>query len=368
MRKKDSQMKTNEAKATQNLPQKHANNAEISASGKLREQSARELISELHHKNFTGRLILSYREKLKKIWFYQGEVFRIQSNLVPELFGQMMIERNWMNENDLQECLTRQRDSKSPRLLGDIVKEFYQVKEDEIDILETHQKMRSLIQALTWEDGAYEYASMHLKAVEPPEVPFEEFEKSLKLLVEATEDKDLGLLFRTIQPWKPKTGAVNLAEFPVWSILAGCRGAGVSGILSIRKQNKLHEIVIKHGVPLTLYEGSFGQPRQTIVVRQASEEHEKFFTGQVFKLFSFLAGTAHLRALGDAVSLHSDAKGKFSTEREQNTMVFGKQHSEIQSQLMSQFSGKDLKIKFSSFYYKISFVVQKLIMSFLGHR
>jgi hypothetical protein len=75
-----------------------------------------------------------------------------------------------------------------------------------------------------------------------------------------------------------------------------------NGIVSVRRQNKLYEVVLKYGIPLTLYEGTFGQPRQTIVVRQASAEHEAFFREQLVRLLSFLTGTVYFRSLAAQIT------------------------------------------------------------------
>jgi hypothetical protein len=65
--------------------------------------------------------------------------------------------------------------------------------------------------------------------------------------------------------------------------------------LTIRKGTKLFEIVIKDGIPMIFYEGTFQRPRQTVVVRQTSEEHEAFFQEQVLKCFTLISGNASFR-------------------------------------------------------------------------
>jgi len=67
-------------------------------------------MNQLHEARFTGALSFSKRDKKKKLWFSRGEVFRAQSNLVPELIGRMMVGRHWLTEADLNTCLNLQRD------------------------------------------------------------------------------------------------------------------------------------------------------------------------------------------------------------------------------------------------------------------
>jgi hypothetical protein len=275
----------------------YAKNADMGPQGNLQEHPSRNIIDSLHHRRFSGRLLLSFRDKKKKLWFHRGEIFRIQSNLAPELFGQMMVEKGWINEVDLQKCLQIQSDLKPPVPLGEIIKETNRVSEAEIEGLEIQQRVKGLLQAFTWDEGEYEFTSMDIHEAQIPQLAYQDVIRSIRVLLESTQTNIAGLS-SIVPKWRPKNGNIQLTEYPVWSILAGCRLTSVSGILSIRKQNKLHEIVIKHGVPLTLYEGTFAQPRQTIVVRNASAAHEKFFIDQLFRLFSFLTGTANFKAYG----------------------------------------------------------------------
>lgn len=275
----------------------------ITPTGRLQDISARHLIDYLHRQSFTGTLQLQYREKRKKIWFFHGEVFRIQSNLVPELIGRMMTDRAWLNEADLRTCLKIQKEllerSGSNKRIGELVSEIHGVDEDEITALIEQQHISSFLQAMTWDQGSYEILQLDLKNAPDPLFKLRDIIYSLQSLFEVSPCR-LGPLFEQIEVWSPDSHSVELSRMPLWSIIAGCRRLGLSGIISVRRQNKLYEIVLKYGIPLTLYEGTFGQPRQTIVVRQASEEHEKFFIEQLFKLFSFLTGTVHFRSLSDS--------------------------------------------------------------------
>ncbi len=272
--------------------------AGIAAAGRLTETPARAILEHLNLTRFSGRLTLEYREKKKKLWFFNGDIFRVQSNLAPELLGQMLVDRNYLNEESLKDCLQKQSELEELTPIGQLAHKFFGINERTIDNLHLMQKVRGIIQALTWDEGTYELSQHEFK--EAPEKPLaiRSFFQSMKILLESTEGV-LGPLFNVIKPWEPQPGSIHLSEFPVYAIIAGCRLVGSNGILSIRRKNRLYEIVFKHGVPLTLYEGTFGQPRQTILVRQASEEHERFFIEQVFKLFSFLTGSAHFRPLNE---------------------------------------------------------------------
>lgn len=276
--------------------------AEGRLKGVLSDWPSRKIFDFLHQDRFTGQLLLTHRDRRKKIIFWRGEIVRIHSNLMPELFGHLMVDRGLLNEADLQNLLSLQREahhvSEPQKRLGELAEEIHGVKNIELNELYKVQKIHALLQAMSWEDGDYEICPMEFKSTEDPLLSYRDVARSIDGLFDLTSTH-LGPLFQHIRPWQPKSSSVDLGETPLWSILAGCRMATVNGILSIRKQNRLFEIVIKFGIPLILYEGTFGQPRQTIVVRQASEEHERFFLDQIFKLFSFLSGTAHFRLLAD---------------------------------------------------------------------
>jgi len=281
--------------------EKNSERAEPTNSGRLQDHSARKLIEQLHRQNFSGSLLLGFKEKRKKLWFSEGEIFRIQSNLVPELFGQMLVERGWMSESDLRSCLKLQKDlfeqKKIAKKLGDFAQELSGVDALELAEVYQFQSVNSLLQSMTWEEGTYEILPMGIQLDQAPTVLYRDLMNSIQSLFEF-QDSAIPPLFQSVKPWQPKSQSVDLAKTPLWLILAGCQRTRAHGILTIRKQNKLFEIVIKNGIPLLLYEGTFRQPRQILIVRKASEEHENFFVGQIFKLFSFLTGSAHFRSLG----------------------------------------------------------------------
>ena len=239
------------------------------------------------------------------MWFHQGEIIRIQSNLSPELFGNMLVERGIISEEELKTCLAEQRRSieqgGSRRRLGELAQDLHPISLEDLNELGEMQKINSILQSLTWNEGHYEVMPFEVKTSQTSLLSLREIVESIEMLFDPRSEK-LGALFDLIRPWHPKTQSIDLSRTPVWSIIAGCLYTGVSGILAIRKQNKLYEIIIKSGQPLLLYEGTFGQPRQMVIVRQTSEEHEKFFVDQVFRLFSFLTGSAHFRMLGSATS------------------------------------------------------------------
>lgn len=270
--------------------------------GRLSDQSSRQIIEELHLQRFSGTLALKLKDKKKKIWFYNGEVFRIQSNMVPELIGKMMVDRSWLTEADLQTCLKIQKDliqqQGSSRRIGDLVHEIHDVDADEVASLLNQQYVYSFLQAMTWNSGEFEVRSIDFSKPQNVLFRYDQVIGAVKSLFEV-ESKSQTSLFDTMDPWHPDNRGVDLSQTPLWSVLAGARRYSLSGIISVRRQNRLYEVVVKYGIPLTLYEGTFGQPRQTIVVRQASEEHERYFIEQLFKLFSFLTGSAHFRSIQD---------------------------------------------------------------------
>jgi len=278
------------------------------ASGQLMEASSRLLLGKLNRDAFSGTLLLSFREKRKKIWFYNGEIFRIQSNLVPELFGRMMIDRNWISETELKQLLDLQRElveeeEGKARLLGELVCETVGVDQDEVAALLEQQSLYSFLQSFTWNQGEYSFQAIHFNDAQEPLFLYESLTGSVNNLIEISTQPLRSEIWDRLDTWYPESKPTELSRMPLWAIFASCRKLSLSGILSIRRQNKLYEIVVKFGIPLTLYEGSIGQPRQTIVVRQASHEHERFFVDQLYKLFSFLTGSVYFRNLGESLEL-----------------------------------------------------------------
>ncbi len=259
-------------------------------------------MEQLHRQRFTGTLSLSKNDKKKKLWFSRGEIFKIQSNLLPELLGRMMVDRHWITEADLNTCLTLQRnllsDDRPTKRLGELVQEIHGLDNDELKILLEQQSVGSYLQALTWKQGEYEIQQIAMPQDHVPIIAFQQVSSSVDHLL-GSHNADLGQLFEILEAWDLDSKPSELSRVPLWSILASCRRLGCHGIISVRRQNKLYEIVLKYGIPLTLYEGTFGQPRQTIVVRQVSAEHETFFREQLLRLLSFLTGTVYFRNLSN---------------------------------------------------------------------
>lgn len=279
---------------------KSAKLAETGLEGSLKERPSRLILDHLNREKFSGSVILTHLEKRKRLWFHEGEIFRIQSNLAPELMGHLMVEKGWINEQDLRSILERQREDDRNKNIGDWVREKLGIEKHEIQALFELQRMIMLIQAMTWEEGQY---SIHAHGVRRPDsvsVSYRDLIHSLQGIVDLDTQK-LGALFKVIRPWQPHAGKINLNETPLWAVFAGTRRTRANGILSVRKHNRLYEIIFKFGIPLTYYEGTFGQPRQVVVVRQASDEHERFFLDQIFRLFSFSTGSASFRAIGQPV-------------------------------------------------------------------
>lgn len=281
----------------------------VPTQGKISDYSAGYIIDFLHEIGFSGSLQLRLNERKKKLWFHRGEIFRIQSNLVPELFGQLLVDKKWITETDLQTCLRLQRElfqvTKTQRPIGLYVEEICGIKEEERHQIAYFQRVLSLLQAMAWEGGDFEYAPHELRSQERLEPTYDQLLRSIESLLDLNPSP-LGPLFKVITPWAPRATSVELSEAPLWTILAGCRISQVSGILSIRKQNKLFEIVLKGGIPMIFYEGSFGQPRQIVLIRNASEEHESAFLKNLFQLFSFLSGVVHFKPIPTPNAISDD--------------------------------------------------------------
>ena len=276
---------------------------EINSKGNLKQFPARFLIAALHHQKFTGTLSFCVAEKRKKLWFYQGEIFRIQSNLVPELLGRMMMARRWITEDDLKSCLSLQAEihgqGGEARPIGEIISENFGIDEDEVSSLVDQQRINSLLQAFSWEAGDYEVSSYEFKNPPPAKIEFNQLIRSIDSLFEMNQ-VDVSSFLNEFETWQPSEGMMDLGRIPFWTVLASCRRLALSGLLCVRRSNKLYEIVFKHGVPLTYYEGTIAQPRQVICVRRASDDHERFFIDQVLQMFSFLSGSIYFKSLGES--------------------------------------------------------------------
>jgi hypothetical protein len=272
--------------------------ADLPLSGTLEDFSARVLLLELNRLKFDGVLILRMKEKTKKLWIAKGEVFRIQSNLKAELFGQMAVERQWIKQDELDNLLESQKrsaDAAAPRpKLGALLQVKASLTNDQLLQLQRRQFVTSLFQAISWNRGTFEVKRMQVNEPAPAPMSLKDLMASLEAIFDQESEQSARLL-KIFDIWPPATGLISLSDYPVWTILAGCQLRRTSGILTIRKGTKLFEIVIKDGIPMIFYEGTFQRPRQTVVVRQTSEEHEAFFQEQVLKCFTLISGNASFR-------------------------------------------------------------------------
>lgn len=272
--------------------------ADLPLSGTLEDFSARLLLMELNRLKFDGVLILRMKEKTKKLWIAKGEVFRIQSNLKAELFGQMAVERQWIKQDELEDLLESQKkniDALASRpKLGALLQIKASLTDDQLLQLQRRQFVASLFQTMSWNRGTFEVRRLQVKEPQPAPISLKDLMASVEAIFDQNSEKSSGLL-KIFDIWPSATGLIPLSDYPVWTILAGCQLRRTSGILTIRKGTKLFEIVIKDGISMIYYEGTFQRPRQIVVVRQTSEEHESFFQEQVFKCFTMISGNASFR-------------------------------------------------------------------------
>jgi len=211
------------------------------------------------------------------------------------------------------------------------------------------QSIYSLLQGLTWNSGTYEFSPLKLQNAQTPIVKYQELLQAVHALFEVSASTLRMAMFDNLEIWHPDSKTVELSRFPLWVILAASRRLGLNGILSVRRQNKLYEIVLKYGVPLTLYEGTFGHPRQMIVVRQASDEHERFFVEQLFKLFSFLTGTVYFRNLSEQ-PVHEKTDESHLQFRDETLVTKSVSPDEIQAELSAEFL-RSKSVGFQLLYY-----------------
>ncbi|MGA0163183.1 MAG: DUF4388 domain-containing protein [Bdellovibrionota bacterium] len=332
--------------------------------GSLKQFPSRFLIATLHHQKFTGTLSFSVAEKRKKVWFHQGEIFRIQSNLVPELLGRMMIARQWITEEDLKSCLSLQAEmpqqSEEAKPIGLIISENFGIDEDEISSLLDQQRINSFLQAFSWEAGDYEISSLDFKNPPPAKIEFNQLIRSIDSLFELNQSAVYSFL-NEFETWQPSEGMMDLGRIPFWTVLASCRRLALSGLLCIRRSNKLYEIVFKHGVPLTYYEGTIAQPRQVICVRRASDDHERFFIDQVFQMFSFLSGSIYFKNLGESeANGHGPINIQFRDETAVTRNVSSFDLVQGQVALFKLFWSK-LKLRFFYVYDRVRLKIRRLL-------
>lgn len=337
---------------------------EINSKGKLKQFPARFLIAALHHQKFSGTLSFCAAEKRKKLWFYQGEIFRIQSNLVPELLGRMMMARRWITEDDLKSGLNLQAEMHEQGLamrpIGEIISENFGIDEDEISSLVDQQRINSLLQAFSWETGDYEVSSYDFKNPPPAKVGFEQLIRSIDSLFEMNQPAVYSFL-NEFETWQPSEGMMDLGRIHFWTVLASCRRLALSGLLCIRRSNKLYEIVFKHGVPLTYYEGTIAQPRQVICVRRASDDHERFFIDQVLQMFSFLSGSIYFKSLEDSeASGHGPINIQFRDETAVTKNVSSFELVQGQVALFKLFWSK-IKLRFFYVYDRVRLKIRRLL-------
>ena len=233
--------------------------AELHREGSLDHFSSRSLLTELSRQRWSGMIELRSGERIKRLWMKHGRIGHLQSNMRSEL-----------------------------------IQESSSLTPDHLRNQERMHFVSSLIQSLTWTKGTFRLSPEKSSAIK--ESDFEDIDIFLALgqLLDIEERATLST-FSDLRLWADVSGPFSLAAIPIWNFLASVRIRGLSGVLILRKENKFFELVIKQGIPVIFYEGSFAKPRQHILVRQQGAEHEDFFIDQVFNLMSFTTGSAFFR-------------------------------------------------------------------------
>ncbi len=287
---------------TRNL--ESANIAEISRQGDINRTKSRVLLSELQHFHWSGTVELRSGERLKRLHLVKGRVVRIQSNLSSELYGSILETHLAVPRADLDEALRLQRELFPNMKVGDILKNHLSerrpkltelLSDEGLKLAERLQFVNSLIQALTWVSGSFLLNPAKAKEAGDSALCSIDISEALNDLLDFQTRESLAV-FSSLPLWPEQVGQVALSRYALWNILASLRTRSLSGVLLIRKDQKLYEIVVKQGLPMILYEGTFAKPRQSIVVRHAGQDHEEFFQDQIFHLLSFTTGSAYFRS------------------------------------------------------------------------
>ncbi len=294
-------------RSTQGNTANSANFAERAAVNHLPKEGTFDVITpwiladQLAQSKFSGYCTIRQGNLRRRIHFVLGEIVRIQSNLEADWIGQRMRARNWLANSDIETCLQVQR--QNGRRFGDLVTEVFAIDSKEIEAMQRECDLQLWIHLVMSSEGSYTLEQNPHAAVQPPLVQWSALKTGLRLLVEPTLHQN-ATAFEVLKPWMPTGEAVELSKIPMWQVLAGCRRMRHSGILRMRHEATLIELVLKNGLPMIFYQGTFAQPRQKICVRATDSETELHFQGQLWNLLLRCQGSALFQ-----IALSSSAAG-----------------------------------------------------------
>lgn len=124
-------------------------------SGSFVQMSFPRLLARLHRIKSTGRLRV-YRDNVEKsIFFQDGQIILVDSNLQEELLGTFLINKNVISNEQLQEGLARL--SEWGGRLGDALVATGAVPAHEVFMHLSEQMRQKLLEVFTWQSGEFGY-------------------------------------------------------------------------------------------------------------------------------------------------------------------------------------------------------------------
>ena len=123
--------------------------------GELTRLSFPRIVARLHRSDGTGRLYLERGQAHKSIYFRDGEIILVDSNLEKELLGAFLLSRDIITQEQLEEGLDRL--SEWGGRLGDALVATGAIPAHDIFRLLSEQMAEKLLQVFEWPDGRYGY-------------------------------------------------------------------------------------------------------------------------------------------------------------------------------------------------------------------
>ena len=123
--------------------------------GELRDVSFARQLARLHRTRSTGKLELEVGDKEKAIFFEQGEIILVDSNVEDELLGNFLINRHIITPTQLSDGLARL--SEWGGRLGDALVATGAIPAHDIFRLLAEQMSEKLLEIFTWLEGSYAF-------------------------------------------------------------------------------------------------------------------------------------------------------------------------------------------------------------------
>ena len=113
------------------------------------------LLGRLGQSEADGALLLQRSAAKKVVFFERGRPVFVQSNLLSESLGQVMLQERLITETDLEHALLQKR--RTGRPLGDVVVERGAMSEHHLAYALEQQMERKLFDLFGWPDGGFRY-------------------------------------------------------------------------------------------------------------------------------------------------------------------------------------------------------------------